>query len=101
MIGEPPTARATFAEKFWTTRLVILCDSGVFSPTVFMTAPTWLMRAWASVALLAFAMEAEANGGGDLMRLRSWDAEILGSGAAIMALTIATPSRAFLGWADW
>lgn len=53
------------------------------------------------VLLAVLANEAAANSGGDLTNSRSSAAAFLGSCAAMMALTIATPSSDLLGADDW
>ena len=79
----------------------MLCERGVFSPTPLMTLGTCLMRSTAVVLLAVLANEAAANSGGDLTNSRSSAAAFLGSCAAMMALTIATPSSDLLGADDW
>lgn len=58
------------------------------------------MRLLASCFFLEFASDAAANGGGLLTRPRISSAVDLGSFAAIMALTTATPSSCFVGHDD-
>ncbi len=93
-------ARATLAAKFWTTRFVMLWQSGVIWPNFLTIAGTPSRSVWTSLVFLAVLLRL-AKGGGLRSKLRSSEAAILGFGAAMMALTTATPSRALKVALDW
>src|SRR3569833_4190530 len=93
MMGDAPTASATLAAKFCTTRLVMLCESGVVSWTALRTAGTSVMTSSASLGGSAPSAACRAKGGGDRTLPSSDLASLSASAAAITALTTATPAR--------
>lgn len=72
----------------------MLCDSGVFSETSLRIEGICEVSDSGVVTLFEMVV---ANAGGDLISSRREEAESLGEDEAMIALTIATPSRGLEG----
>lgn len=100
MIGDEPTARATLAAKFWTTRLVMLWQSGFFAASALVNSGTFATMSFLDSGC-GVVDACVANGGGVATRWTRSEAAFFGSAAAMIADTIAMPSRLLDGVADW
>lgn len=103
MIGEAPTARQMFAARFWTTRLVMLWQRGLVVARRRVSSGMDLERDTASRGWreVGEVREAVAKGGGVRTSFTKAEAAVSGSGEAIIADTMAMPSRDFEGVLDW